>query len=247
MKNCVLVILLLILLLNKLFGEVKNGYEKEVANVRASIQSLNKILLNDKHLSTAHKRKIKVKLRSLINYLAYCEITETLLKQFSAIAPDLYNEINMLEDCKGRIVDVYVKFIPQDEAEVQAAGMASFAQSGNDLNSCHSEYGVRSVSVKIWILNNALCVLSHEFGHIRYLVPNLKSYVEFYKNKYPRGLSEPNVGHRSDDPSGKIANEFEQRFRRSYLNYIKLDFTPFRSPMALINPIKRNLSHNLLN
>jgi hypothetical protein len=247
MKNCVLVALLLILLLNDLFGEVKNGYENEVANVKSSIQGLKDVLLNSKDLSVADKRKIKIKIRTLINYLTYSQITETLLQQFRAIAPDIYNEIDLLEDCQGRIVDVYVKFISQAEAKVAAAGMASFAQSEYDLNSCHSEYGVRSISVKVWILNNALCVLSHEFGHIKYVVPNLRSYVEFYKNKYPRGLSEPNVGHRSDDPSGKVASEFEQRYRQCYVKYIKADLTPVRSPLALVNPIRRSLSENLRN
>jgi hypothetical protein len=247
MKTYLLVVSLLILLLNNLFGEVKNGYEKEIDTARSSIQSLKKMLLNGKDLSAAQKRKIKLRIKTLIDYLAYGEITETLLKQFSVISPDIFNEMNSLRDSKGRIVDVYVKFIPEAEAKVQAAGMASFAQSENDLTTCHSEYGVQTVSVKIWILNNALCVLSHEFGHIYYLVPNLQSYIEYYKNKYPRGLSEPSVGHRRDDPSGRAAIEFEQRFRRSYLQYIKQGLSPLKSPMALINPIKRNLTYQLHN
>lgn len=245
MKKYLLVATFIILFLSNLFGGVRNGYEKDVANFRSSLQSLRNILVNTQDLSSAQKRKIKEKIKMLVDHMVYYEITDTLLKQFRKISPDLYNEIDSLKDSKGRIIDVYVKFIPIKEARVQAVGIASFTQAQNDLTSCNSEYGMGTISVEIWILSGALSALSHEFGHIKYLVPNLMSYVEFYKKEYGNGLSEPVLGHDWADPSGKAALKFEERFRESYVRYLKLDYKPVISPLVLINPIRKNLLQDL--
>lgn len=245
MKKYLLVAILISLFLTNLYGAVRNGYEKDAANFRVHIQNMKNILLNDQHLSHAEKRKIKERIRLLVNQMVYYEITDTLLRQFRTISPDLYNEIESLRDSKGRIIDVYVKFIPKEQARVQAAGLASFTQAQNDLNSCNSEYGEGTISVKVWILDKALWALSHEFGHIKYLVPNLMSYVEFYKKEYRHGLSEPVLGHDWADPSGKVAQTFEERFRESYVRYLKLDYKPVLSPLVLISPIRKNYLQNL--
>jgi hypothetical protein len=247
MKNYLLIASLLLLILSNLFGEVKNGYEENIPHMKLSLQSLKNILFNDQNLSADQKRKIKERIKSIVNYIVYYEITDAMLKQFRGISPDLYNEIDTLKDSKGRIIDVYVKFIPKEQAQYQAEGIAAFTQEANDLNSCSSEYGAGSVSVNIWIWNKALLVLAHEFGHIKYLVPNLTSYVKFYQKKYPTRVSDSVLGHSSGDPSGKMAWMFEARFRESYGRYLKQDFDPVLSPMVLINPIKKNLLQDLDN
>lgn len=247
MKRYLLVAALLMLILNNLFGEVKNGYEKNVIGLKFSLQSLKHILLNNPHLSAAEKRNIKAKIESTIDYLACYEITDRLLKQFREISPDLYNEMDTLKDSEGRIVDVYVKFLTKKDVWSESLGTASFNQDANDLSSCNSEYGAGSVSVRIRVMNKGLCVLSHEFGHLKYMVPNLKSYSKFYQRKYGNGPLDPTVGHRPGDPSGKVAAMFERRFRKSYYRYLKQDFEAVASPLALINPIKRNIMQNLYN
>lgn len=241
MKSYLLVALLVIIALNTLFGEVKNGYEKDVVAFKSSLESLKDFLYTHQHLGTAQKRKTKEQIRSLVNFIVYHQITDSLLKQFRAIAPDLYHQINTLKDSKGRVIDVYVKFIPKDQLMFQAAGTASFSQSADDPDMCNSAYGERSVAVDVWIFNKALSVLSHEFGHLTYAVPNLRSYVKFYKKQYGDSFQDVMPGHRVNDPSGKAASMFEDRFRKSYAKYLKGDVDPFISPLVLINPIKRNL------
>lgn len=240
MKSYLLVAALLILFLNSLFAEIRNGYENRILGFRISLQRLEKILAED-DLTSAERRKIKQNINLLVDFMAYHELTDVLLKQFKIIAPGLYNEIDTLKNCKGRIVDVYVKFIPKELALVQAAGMAGFKQSAGDLNSCESEYGEGSISINIWIWNRALHVLSHEFGHVKYLVPNLASYVEFYKRQYRNAPRDTVLGHTAGDPSGKSAYNFEQRFDECYYSYLKGDLHAPISPLALINPIRRNL------
>lgn len=225
MKVYLLIGSLLILILHNLFGEVKNGYEKDIASFSCSLQGLKNILSNNHYLSTKEERKIKAKIKSLINYMVYYEITDKMLKQFKSISPDLFYEMDTLRNCKGKIIDVYVKFIPKWQAQFQGAGMASFEQASNDFNSCNSEYGESSVSIKIWAGYNTLRVLSHEFGHVKYLVPNLKTYVEFYRKKYTTPLSNFTLGHSADDESGQTALVFEQRFRESHARYLKHETT----------------------
>ena len=241
MKSYLLVGPLVIIALNTLFGEVKNGYEKDVLAFNSSLKSLRNLLYTHPYMEAAQKRKTKEQIRSLVDYMVYYQITDSLLKQFKAISPELYNEINTLKDSKGRSVDVYVKFIQKDQLRFQAAGTASFSQSANDPDLCNSKYGDGSVSVEVWIFNRALWVLSHEFGHLSYAVPNLRSYIKFYKREY--GDSCPNVmpGHRANDPSGKLAFKFEERFRKSFVKYQKSDVNFVTSPLVLVNPIRRNL------
>jgi hypothetical protein len=246
MKIYFLVCISLIVFLSNLFGEVKNGYEKDYVALKMSMQSLQDILRGE-GLSAVQRKDIKDRIKLLIDYMAYYQITDTLLRQFRAISPELYNEMDTLKDSRGRIIDVYVKFAPKDEARYQAAGLASFQHALNDSKTCVSEYGVHSVSVRIWIVNKALWVLSHEFGHLKYVVPNLESYVQFYRKKYRKGPSDSVLGHLPDDPSGKMALAFEHRFGQSYGRYLRRASESVASPLVLINPIRRNILQNLNN
>lgn len=247
MKSYLLVAALLILSLTNLFGEIKNGYNKGIPAMKMSLQSLRNILWNNSDLSAAEERYIRMKIKSIVDYMAYYEITNTMLNQLRDISPDLYNEMDTLKDSKGRIVDVYVKFIPKEQAVFQGGGMTSFNQAVDDLNSCNSEYGASSVSVIVCMMNKGLWVLAHEFGHIKYLVPNLKPYVKFYHRKYKNGPLDATLGHHPGDPSGKTAMLFERQFRQSYFQYLKHDFDRVKSPLVLINPIKKNIVENLDN
>lgn len=240
MKSYLLVVLLIILFLNSLFAEIRNGYESKIVGFRISLLRLEKILAED-NLSATQRRKIKQKIKSLVDFMVYHEVTHVLLKQFKAIAPELYNEIDTLKDASGRSVDVYVKLISKSEAELQSMGMATFQQAANDSRLSASEYGEGSVSINIWIWHRALHVLSHEFGHIKYVVPNLASYVKFYRRHYPNMTRDTSLGHTSSDPSGKSAYEFEERFEKKYFLYLKGDSPRVASPMVLINPIRKNL------
>ncbi|HTF31350.1 MAG TPA: hypothetical protein VK625_20980, partial [Flavitalea sp.] len=139
MKSYLLVASLLVLLMTNLFAEVKNGYERDMPGLRASLKCLRDMISNEQHLSNAQKRNIKARIRQLVDYMVYYEITDTLLRQFRTIAPELYGQMDTLKNCKGKIVDVYVKFIPKQGAKFPGAGMASFSPTFDDLNTCSSE------------------------------------------------------------------------------------------------------------
>lgn len=226
-------------------GEIKNGYEKNILQMKQSLSELRAILLETEQLSPTQHRKIEYSIEALVNHISGYELTENLLKQFRAIAPALSSEIDTIRDRKGRPVDVYVKFVPTDATEIKACGTTYIAHAENDRDTYNSEYGEFTVSVKIWIVSNALTILSHELGHVKYLVPNLASYIDFHKNHYNSHTDRSNYfGHNAGDQSGKSAVLYERLFKKEYSNFLKLSDEKIPNPILLIAKIRRNLNHN---
>ena len=184
MKKYSVIVIIFFLMLNSAWAKLRNGYEKDIHYVRERLKNYSDILNTNNNLSASERRKMKASINDLIIYQSHYELTEELLKQFKRISPGLYNRIDSIKDAKGRFTDVYVKFIPREEAIVMAAGITQMAQSDEDMDACFSEYGKHSVSIKIWISSKALLVLSHELGHVNYQVPNFETYIEYYKTEY---------------------------------------------------------------
>jgi hypothetical protein len=246
-KYCVIVIIFWVML-NTAWAKLRNGYEKNIHIVREQLKNYNDILLTN-NLRVSDKRNIKTRMNDLIAFQSYYELTEELLKQFKLVSPNLYNRIDSIKDAKGRPTDVYVKFIPREEALLMAGGITFMAQSGEDKDACFSEYGKHSVSVRIWIFSQALFALSHELGHVHYQVPNLEVYTEYYKRMYQPFSSESNhLGHAGNDRSGKSATTFEKEFKKDYANYLRLreDNTRLDSPLVLMNEIRAKIKNDLV-
>ena len=68
MKKFYLVVLC-ILFFHHLFGKIKNGYEPQFEDSRASLQSLNLLLLEGKNLSPAERLLVRSKIEKLVEYL----------------------------------------------------------------------------------------------------------------------------------------------------------------------------------
>jgi hypothetical protein len=246
MKNVFILFFLLVVILHNLFAEIKNGYERDIQQIKISLQALKDLLAGDQDLTAGEKRKMKANIRTMMDYLACHIVTEALLDKFKDISPDLYQEIDTLKDSKGRSVDVYVKFLPSDKAPFKIPGMLAFYPSGADSHNCMSEYGMGSVSVRVLISSSSLLILSHEFGHLKYIVPNLSSYFRFYKRVHSASSASDSFGHSAGDLSGLNALRFEKRFRLNYFHYRKVDSNEFVPPLALLVRSRRNIieSHN---
>ncbi len=235
----------LVITLHQASGEIKNGYETEIFQLTESLNNLKGILNGNRDLTGAQRRKLEAKIAAIETTISYHTLTDGLLRQFKAIAPDLYAEIDTIKDIKGRSVNVYVKFIPQDATEVKAWGTTYIAQMANDLDGYYSEYGEHSVSVKIWIVSKALLVLSHELGHVKYQVPHLASYLDYYRNRYPTVGAYDYVGHDITDRSGQSASGFEKRFQKQFVAWLKLSSEKFENPLVLMDKIRKNLRNNI--
>ena len=231
---------------SNVFGELKNGYEKNNFQTRESLKNLIFLLEENNDMSAVQRSGIKALVKRLEYDISYYELTENLLSQFRIIAPTLYNEIDTITDNKGRAVHVYVKFVPEDATGVKAWGTTYISQVDNDPDAYRSEYGDFTVSVKVWIVNNALKVLAHELGHVKYQVPHLASYCEFYKRNYFSEMRNLHfMGHNTNDPSGKSALKYEHVFRKEYSYFIKTHKEKIQNPVLLMESIRRNLNTQL--
>jgi hypothetical protein len=219
---------------NTTSGKIQNGYSSGISGAIESLKSLNTLLLDERSMTSAEKKIVESRIKEVETFIVYYELTETLLSRFRLVAPSLYNEIDTLKDRMGRTTDVFVKFIPEEQARVQAWGITNIAQVKGDPDAYLSEYGERAVSVKIWVVNKSLLVLAHELGHVKYQVADLANYFDYYKSTYRRGVTDPNnIGHDHNDPSGKNAVLFEKGFRESQASYFKNSNSPGRSPVEL--------------
>src|SRR5688572_845272 len=107
-----IVLLGLIFIFHNVFGEIKNGYGKDIILLNKSLKNLKAIVSGSDRLTVARRRQIESKIANLENSISYYKVTESLLNQFKMIAPDLYAEIDTIRDGKGRPVNVYIKFVP---------------------------------------------------------------------------------------------------------------------------------------
>jgi hypothetical protein len=241
LRICALSVLLLFGSCNSSPAEIKNGYEKDIMIMKESLKNLANILIENRDMSGAQRRKIESKIETLVDHISFYDLTENLLNQFRIIAPKLYAEIDSIRDRKGRRVHVYVKFVPVDATIVKAWGITYLNQMPSDKDAYLSEYGELTVSVKIWIVSKALLVLSHELGHVKYQIPNLASYMDFHKTAYKGELSNY-IGHHYDDPSGKTAVEAEKSFKKEYDYFLKNTNEKIQSPVVLLVRIRKSMS-----
>jgi hypothetical protein len=233
----------IILLLSSSYGlaEIKNGYEKDILIMKESLKNLTEILAEDENLSGIQRRKIESKVETLVNHISFYDLTENLLDQFKTIAPKLYAEIDTISDRKGRPVHVYVRFVPVDATKVKALGVTYLNQLRDDQDAYLSEYGPFTVSIKIWIVPKALQVLSHELGHVKYQIPNLAGYMNYYK-KYYRDEGSNCFGHNPNDPSGKTAVQTEKIFRNEFAYFLKNTNEKIQNPVILLTKIRKSMS-----
>lgn len=221
LKNCLLCLGILCAFQSTTSGKIKNGYSLNIHTVIRSLETLRQLAGNRK-LTVFQKLQLKEKINQHISYVFYFGRTENLLGKFREIAPELYEEIDSITDCKGRVIDVYVKLVPQREMELPVGGITNIDHVADDDDAYRSHYGDYSVSVKIRLIQPALSILAHEFGHIKYQVPNLAAYFTYYNLHYRGQSGRPELlGHDGDDNSGKSATEYVKRFKACYRNYLR--------------------------
>ena len=215
MKTFYLIIVCL-LFCGHMFGRIRNGYESDLEKSHASLQRLNSVLLQDRTIPASKRLILKSRIETLITYITCYTLTEELIDRFRQVAPDIFNELDNITDRRGRPTDVYIKMVPRDKSRTDLHAASFFKQSLIDEDANHSEHGDHSVSIDVWIDDNALFLLGHEFGHVKYIVPNLSNYVKFYEQRYSRSRIPTGFhGHGAGDQSGKCALLYEKKFMAS--------------------------------
>ena len=240
MKTILLLISLILFGMGQLTGKIRNGYEVKLAGARISLARLNSMLLEAPEMPAQKKQKVKKEIVALIKFICCYELTDQLLNQLRAISPAIYDEIDNIRDKRGRTTDVYVKLVSAQEAGVPLQGISVFSRAAIDEDANFSEYGDYTVSVSVWIPGNALLVLCHELGHVRYVIPNLASYRAFYETHYnERYQSLSYVGHNVRDESGKSADAFMRRYIMDKVHYIRAGGKRPTPAVSLMQRIQR--------
>lgn len=203
------------------FARIKNGYGRQIQASRSALRSLKLQLTTRTDVSTAERRRLEANIQSLITFISCYELTDALISRMKIISPAIYWDIETIKDKKGRPTDVYIRLVPAEKTRINLKAASFLSQAADDKDASCSEYGPFSVSVDVCIRDNSLFLLSHEFGHLKYIIPNLASYKQFYKNAY--GLASvnnlPYIGHNHRDESGRLARQFERIYREDQANY----------------------------
>jgi len=241
MKSSLLLIALFTLSLGHLLGKIRNGYEGQLQRTKESLEKLKAQLSEDINLSYLEKRKLKSKIKSLIDYISYYELTEELLAQLRIVSPDLYKEMDWIRDKRDRVTDIFVKLIPKEEVAINLEATSSFTHTTEDEDAHFSEYGKYSAAVNVSISEHSLLFLYHELGHISYVIPNFAIYSKFYKNYYRTQMIHASyIGHHVRDKSGKSAMAFERKFKEDRVNFVRRTSTKIEGAMSLIQKIRKN-------
>ena len=221
MKTSVLVALILLCLgLNqKSNAKIKNGYKIKLAEIEIRIFNLENLIYGESNPEKKRKLNdwIKQAYKMQKELRVYHQKTEALLVRLQTVDPELFNEINTIKDNKGNEPTIYVK-IECDLGMPTLLGATNVAHCSDNPDMYKSEYGINTVSVRIADLSETqnLRILVHEFGHVRYLVPNLASYTDFYKKAY----DDTNViGHGPLDPSHRSVMNTLKSFNKTYSEY----------------------------
>jgi hypothetical protein len=237
-----MLVVLCLVVQQHLWGKIRNGYEADIDGAHRLLQNLTAILedgRSEKKLSVYQKEQLTTKITWLKEYIAYYELTERLLEQFRLIAPDLYYAVDTVKDGKGRPTDVCVKFMPEEEMRISVAGTTNITQGEDDPHAYHSEYGPHTVSIRVVIGKQSLWLLAHELGHVKYQVPHLADYMEYYDKHYKdRKLKANYIGHNSKDPSGNLARAYQEEFREHYRLYTKNTQTMLTPAVVLLQEIR---------
>jgi len=227
MIKTALVLLTFIMLSAQALSQIKNGYgalakaDETLCNLEYLLQ-IDKSNKRTRNLSFSQKEKLKYEIRRVKQLMLFNEITADLLGQFHMIAPGLYEEINNIKDRKGTVVTVYVKFLPHWKMKYSPSGSAQLSYEEENDRIYTKEYGKNSVSIHISFHEaKVLTLLAHEFGHLKYIVPNISDYHEFYVENYSLKNGSKLIGHLLNDASNKHARDFERRFKYSKNQYRK--------------------------
>lgn len=250
LKSSVTILMICIAALNIGQCEIRNGYEPEIYGARESLKALIALLNEDTEISIGMKYTMRTRINKLEEFINYYELTKELLSQFQLVAPELYNEIEETRDRAGLPVTIFVRFVPVEKMKDGMPGTTNVDCVDGDRNTYQSEYGSHSVSIRIALTTRSQMLLAHEFGHAKYQIANLATYLEYYTTHYMRSNFDSNyIGHNSDDPSGRMATEYEMRFRKKYLEYVSFSMSSpikMESPPALMQTIrKRRKSESL--
>ncbi len=209
---------------------VLNGFSQEKQKLEKEIRRTVDLLNNDPLKKT--KKQLEKKLRQMRKryevVLRNHSRTAELLNTFEFIDPSLYSQVSKVTNAEGTLTHVYVRYVDKSSEEFSyftrehfnAKAYTSVSPATNHPNVCNSLYGANTITVTIGIGGDEFVALAHEFGHVLYIVPNLKEYVYFMKYRNKKTNVTAQHGHSWNDSSSAFLNSIENNFADRYEYYL---------------------------
>jgi hypothetical protein len=212
-------------------SNVINGYLREKLilekEIKKSIELLNEAIKHKDSIQIEKKlKKLRREYASIC--LKYFE-TEKLISEISIIDPELFDLVSKMTNAEGTLTNVYVRYVDPNSKEIKylsenyfkAFGYTSVAQDKINENVCSSFYSTNTICITICKGCDEKLALAHEFGHVLYIVPNLKEYIDFSKDRNYFINAKSHNGHSSFDPSYPMLNSVEKSFKKKYKGYLE--------------------------
>ena len=251
---CVIIVLYFIAIQN-VTGDIRNGYEKDFQNAINELRFMETLIMENEKavsedaetvdLSPEQEIIISKKIKSLKEIIVYYMLTEQILDSFKSISPDLYAEINGIVDHDHIPVDVYVQIVSAAGPLNANKGITILSKHPTKKQGCISPFGAHTVSIKVCAMNIALKILAHEFGHVKFVVPNFAEYLEYCMKRYGQDDSKYLVfGHQASDMGSKTVFEYEKRFKEAYKLYLRDESNTECIPRKILKDLKSNINWN---
>jgi hypothetical protein len=146
-------------------------------------------------------------------------MTAELINTLWTMHPSFCDQINNIRNHNGLVTDIYISVIPKDRMKRNQFGTTNLDQTKDDPHTYQSSFGPNTVSVQIRACSDEQMIqlLIHELGHVKYQVPNLSAYMDYFHTTYQHFRSTDSYGHKKDDPS----NLSVQKEMRSYQESMK--------------------------
>ncbi|WP_157637874.1 hypothetical protein [Flexithrix dorotheae] len=209
-------------------AKIKNGYFPAIKVAEKCIQNLEYI--GSGNLSPEKRdflqTRMKIAEQKLKRLKQLHHKTEKLIDALNTIHPILFLQIDNIKDKEENITDVYIKAVDVSFFKGKFWGITNLNQSKDNPHVYTSAYGDKTVCVSVVykFLEQALAFLVHELGHVKYQVPNLADYVNYFNKTYNDtyfGYKKIKKGHAPMDPSHMSVRQTEKEFYKILIAYKK--------------------------
>lgn len=207
-------------------ARIINGYEQQYKEAMLALNSIGQIPQGNltKQDNARYKKFVEETRKKVQITEDLFQKTEALIASLRLIDPELYHRVDQLRDFEGNITDVYIHMLEKSGSKVK--GFTNLEQSKSNPHVYTSGYGDYSVSVSVVFssFRNSLKCLVHELGHILYQVPNLQSYMQYFKETYlTSDFRGDELGHLDTDPSHLSVKSTMLRFLAQWKHSSKQD------------------------
>jgi hypothetical protein len=229
MKNLVIALIIVLSAQFSAKSNIINGYLRDVQllelEIRKATTLLNKATRKKDSVHIAKDlRKLKKEYEKI--NIKFTE-TEELIRDIQIIDPQLYEKVSNLTNAEGTLTHVYVRYTNRTSGEIRylfegqfkAFGYTSVIQDKKNENVCTSYFGANTINVIVCKGSDEKFVLAHEFGHVLFIVPNLKEYILFSQDRNNSLDPVTHTGHNAYDPSNETVKSVEDSFSGKYKDY----------------------------